>query len=117
MYILEFSKRETNEKVSFELDTTYRTIERIQKRTGKSIEFHIKNAVDAFILEKVELLADGLKDQALRKELIDNTLENVAPVKINAHCQLFLMELFTDGMTEEEKEAYFPKNLIEPIVK
>lgn len=117
MYILKVNNRETNEELNYELNTTYKTIDRIQARTNKSIEYHFRGVVDTFIREKVELLADGLYDQKQRNDFVNTVLNNLAPIKINLYCQYFLVELLSDGLTEEEKNEYFQKNQLDQLIK
>ena len=117
MYIIKLNNRETNVEEQIELDTTYKTIERMQERTKKPVEYHFKYILDTFLQEKVEILADGLADQSKRGEFIKKVLNNLAPIKINLYSQLFLVELLSDGLTEEEKEEYFSKNELDQLIK
>lgn len=117
MYIIKLNNKETGIEEQIELDTTYKTIERLQERTKKPIEYHFKNILESFLQEKVEILADGLTDQTKRGEFVNKVLHNVAPLKINLYAQLFLVELLSDGLTEEEKEEYFSKNELDQLIK
>ena len=117
MYIIKLNNKETKIEEQIELDTTYKIIERMQERTKKPIEYHFKNILESFLQEKVEILADGLADQSTRGEFVNKVLNNLAPIKINLYVQMFLVELLSDGLTDEEKEEYFSKNELDQLIK
>lgn len=117
MYIIKLNNKETKQEEQIELETTYKTIERLQKRTNKPIEYHFKNILETFLQEKVEILADGLADQSKRGEFITKVMNNLAPLKINLYVQMFLIEILSDGLTDEEKEEYFGKNELDQLIK
>lgn len=103
----------------YELSTSFNTIQRIQRRTDKSIEQLQAEAPNIKLEEKVRLLSDGLENSDERKEFYNYIFSDetpLSPFEINLNLQMFLIDLLTIGMTEEEVEKYFPKKQLKSMM-
>ena len=105
MYILKLKEQ------SIELDTSYEVIERIQKRTNSTLEKIAGNYVTTPILDRYNLLLDGLEDQTQRSETLELFKKQLPLAKLNMCLIEFLEELMFDGLTAEEREEINEKNL------
>lgn len=94
-----------------ELDTSYNVIERIQNRTKLSLEKLMQGYINMSVMDRYNIIADGLSNQGERREVIEQFKKELPLAKLNFELLQFVQELMFDGLTQEEREELQRKNI------